>query len=84
MAAARAAGAYMVALVLLFLLTQQLPLVLVVALLVLCYLTAIELANEDDPFLIKAWWVLLVFLTNLVGYAAFRIWLAARRRRRSA
>ena len=84
MAAARAARAYLVALVLLFLLTQQLPLILVVALLVLCYLTAIELANEDDPFLIKAWWVLLVFLPNLVGYAAFRIWLAARRRRRSA
>jgi hypothetical protein len=25
-----------------------------------------------------------VFLTNLLGYAAFRIWLAVRRRRRSA
>ena len=65
----------MVALVLLFLLTQQLPVVLLVALLVLCYLTAIELRNEDEPLLIKA---------NVLGYAAFRIWLAARRRRRSA
>ena len=74
----------MVALVLLFLLTQQLPVVLLVALLVLCYLTAIELRNEDEPFLYKAWWVLLVFLANVLGYAAFRIWLAARRRRRSA
>ncbi len=74
----------MVALVLLFLLTQQLPVVLLVALLVLCYLTAIELRNEDEPLLIKAWWVLLVFLANILGYAAFRIWLAARRRRRSA
>jgi hypothetical protein len=55
-----------------------------VALLILCYLTAIELRPEDDPVLIKAWWVLLVFLTNVVGYAAFRIWLAVRRRRRSA
>jgi hypothetical protein len=26
--------------------------------------------------------VLLVFITNLIGYAAFRIWLAARRRAR--
>lgn len=72
------------ALVLLFLLTQQLPVILLVALLVLCYLTAIELRHEDEPLLIKAWWVLFVFLLNIVGYAAFRIWLAARRRRRSA
>ena len=69
---------------LLFVLTQQFPLILLVALLVMCYLTAIELRNEDEPFLVKAWWVLLVFLANIVGYAAFRIWLAARRRRRSA
>ncbi len=68
----------------LFLVMGQMPVVLLVALLILCYLTAIELRPEDDPVLIKAWWVLLVFLTNVVGYAAFRIWLAARRRRRSA
>jgi hypothetical protein len=71
--------------VILFLIIGQLPLILLVALLVLCYLTAIDLRPEDDlPFLIKAWWVLLVFLTNVVGYLAFRIWLATRRRRRSA
>jgi hypothetical protein len=70
--------------VILFLVTGQMPLVLLVALLILCYLTAIELRPEDDPVLIKAWWVLLVLLTNVVGYAAFRIWLAVRRRRRSA
>jgi hypothetical protein len=68
----------------LFLVMGQMPVVLLVALLILCYLTAIELRPEDDPVLIKAWWVLLVFLTNVVGYAAFRIWLAVRRRRRSA
>ena len=68
----------------LFLVTGQMPLILLVALLALCYLTAIELKPEDDPVLIKAWWVLLVFLTNVVGYAALRIWLAVRRRRRSA
>ncbi|MET0762848.1 MAG: hypothetical protein ABWZ63_11030 [Thermoleophilaceae bacterium] len=68
----------------LFLVMGQMPVVLLVALLILCYLTAIELRPEDDPVLIKAWWVLLVFLTNLLGYAAFRIWLAVRRRRRSA
>jgi hypothetical protein len=70
--------------VILFLVMGQMPVVLLVALLILCYLTAIELRPEDDPVLIKAWWVLLVFLTNLLGYAAFRIWLAVRRRRRSA
>jgi hypothetical protein len=70
--------------VILFLLTGEMPVILFVALLILCYLTAIELRPEDDPVLIKAWWVLLVFLANVVGYAAFRIWLAVRRRRRSA
>lgn len=70
--------------VILFLVTGQVPFVLLAALLILCYLTAIELRHEDDPVLIKAWWVLLVLLTNVIGYAAFRIWLAARRRRRSA
>jgi hypothetical protein len=70
--------------VILFLVMGQMPLVLLVALLILCYLTIIELRPEDDPVLIKAWWVLLVFLTNVVGYAAFRIWLGVRRRRRSA
>ena len=68
---------------LLFVLTRQAPLILLLALLILCYLTAWDLwAEKDLPFLIKAWWVLLVFLLNLVGYAAFRIWLAVRRRRR--
>ena len=68
----------------LFLVMGQMPIVLLLALLGLCYLTIIELRPEEDPVLIKAWWVLLVFLTNVVGYAAFRIWLAVRRRRRSA
>lgn len=72
----------MPAAVILFLLTQQMPLILLLALLILCYLTGLELASEDDPFLIKAWWVMLVLLTNVVGYIAFRIWLAARRRRK--
>jgi hypothetical protein len=70
--------------VILFVLTGQLPIVLLIALLIMCYLTAIELRNEPDPVLIKAWWVLLVFLTNIVGFAAFWIWLIVRRRRRSA
>jgi hypothetical protein len=74
----------MVASVLLFVLTQEVPLIVLVALLAMCYLTAMELRNEDEPLLIKTWWVLLVFLTNLIGFAVFWIWLMARRRRRSA
>ena len=68
----------------LFVLIGQLPIVLLVTLVIMCYLTGFELRNEPDPFLIKAWWVLLVFLTNIVGFAAFWIWLTARRRRRRA
>ena len=68
----------------LFVLIGQLPIVLLVALLIMCYLTGLELRNEPDPFLIKAWWVLLVFLTNVIGFGAFWIWLTVRRRRRSA
>lgn len=67
---------------LLFVLTGQAPPILLLALVILCYLTVWDLWNEDLPVLVKAWWVLLVFITNLVGYAAFRIWLAARRRDR--
>ena len=68
----------------LFVVIGQLPIVLLIALLIMCYLTGIELRNEPDPFLIKAWWVLLVFLTNVIGFGAFWIWLTMRRRRRSA
>ena len=69
----------------LFLLTGQAPLILLVALLILCYLTGLELWQEKDlPFLPKAWWVLLVLLLHLLGYVIFRIWLARRRRRASS
>jgi uncharacterized BrkB/YihY/UPF0761 family membrane protein len=68
--------------VILFVLIGELPIVLLITLLIMCYLTAIELRNEPDPVLIKAWWVLLVFLTNIIGFGAFWIWLTARRRRR--
>jgi hypothetical protein len=70
--------------VILFVVIGQMPIVLLLALLIMCYLTAVELRNEPDPVLIKAWWVLLVFLTNIVGFGAFWIWLMLRRRRRSA
>jgi prepilin signal peptidase PulO-like enzyme (type II secretory pathway) len=70
--------------VILFLFTGQAPPILVVALLILVYLTGIDLWREDMPFLMKAWWILLVLLLNLVGYVAFRSWLAVRGRRQQA
>lgn len=64
-----------------FALTQQAPPILVVALLILCYLTVLELRKEQDlPFLWKAWWTLFVFLGHVAGFAVFWIWLFMRRR----
>ena len=34
--------------------------------------------------MVKLWWGSLVLLTNVLGYAALRIWLAVRRRRAAA
>ncbi len=64
-----------------FVLTGQAPIILLVALLILCYLTGLELWQEKDlEFLPKAWWVLIVFIFHVFGYAVFRVWLAMRRR----
>jgi uncharacterized membrane protein len=69
------------ALMVLFVLTQQAPLILLLALVILCYLTGFELWQEKDmDFLPKAWWVLLVFLLHVFGYVIFRVWLAHHRR----
>ncbi len=66
----------------LFVLTGQVPPILALTLAAMCYLTGYELWKEEDmPFLWKAWWVLLVLLLNVVGFAIFWIWLAVRRSR---
>ena len=66
----------------LFLITGQAPPILVVTLLVMCYLAGYELWKERDlPLLWKVWWVLLVFMLNVLGFGIFWIWLATRRRR---
>ena len=63
-----------------FALTQQAPPILVVALLILVYLTILELRRESDlPFLWKAWWAVFVFLGHVVAFAVFWIWLFRRR-----
>ncbi len=69
----------------LFVFTGQVPPILLVALLILAYLTGYDLWKENDlAFLYKAWWVLLVILFHVFGYAVFRVWLAMRRRERRA
>jgi hypothetical protein len=64
---------------LLFALTGQVPLILLVALGICIYLTVWDLWSEDIEFLNKAWWVLLVLITHVIGYLVFRVWLAHRR-----
>ena len=66
---------------LLFVLLGHTPVVLLVCLLGLLYLTWIELRTESLEPLVQLWWFLLVFLFNVVGYVALRIWLVVRRRR---
>ena len=67
-----------------FVILGHVPLVLLVAQLGLIYLAWIELRHEPDlTFEAKLWWCLLVFLFNVLGYAALRLWLASRRRRRA-
>ena len=69
----------------LFVITGAAPPILILTLLVMCYLTGYELWKEGEEvaFLVKAWWVLLVFLLNVVGFGIFWIWLAVKRTRRA-
>lgn len=66
---------------LLFVLLGHTPVVLLVCLLGLLYLTWLELRTETLEPLVSLWWYLLVLLFNVIGYAALRIWLIVRRRR---
>ena len=67
-----------------FFLFDTVPDVLWLSLLGLVYLAWIEVRREPDLLAqVKLWWCLLVFLLNLPGYVALRIWVALRRRRRA-
>ena len=68
----------------LFVVLGHTPLILLVCLLGLLYLTWIELRGEELEPQVKLWWGLLVLLTHVPGYLALRIWLAVRRRRDAA
>ena len=70
--------------VLLFVILGHTPLILLVCLVGLMYLTWVELRREELEPMVQLWWYLLVFLFNLAGYVALRIWLGVRRRRGGA
>jgi hypothetical protein len=70
--------------VLLFVILGHAPVILLVCLVGLLYLTWVDLRGEALEPVVQLWWYLLVFLFNLVGYVALRIWLAVRRRRGGA
>jgi len=67
--------------VILFVILGHAPLILLVCLLGLLYLTWVELRGEDLEPQVKLWWGLLVLLTHVPGYLALRVWIAVRRRR---
>jgi hypothetical protein len=68
----------------LFVILGHVPLVLLVCLLGLLYLTWVELRGEELEAQVKLWWGLLVLLTHVPGYLALRVWTALRRRRDGA
>jgi hypothetical protein len=70
--------------VIVFVVLGHTPLVLLVCLLGLLYLSWIDLRGEELEPQVKVWWGLLVLLTHVPGYFALRIWLALRRRRAAA
>ena len=70
--------------VILFVILGHTPLILLVCLVGLLYLTWVELRGEDLEDQVKLWWGLLVLLTHVPGYLALRIWIALRRRRAGA
>lgn len=68
--------------VLLFVILQQVPLILLLVLIVCLYLVWVDVKDEPDlEFQIKIWWFLLVLLLHVPGYLIFRLWIAVRRSR---
>ena len=69
---------------LLFVIFQQVPLILLLVLIVCLYLVWVDVKDEPDlEFQIKVWWFLLVLLLHVPGYLIFRLWIAVHRRRAS-
>jgi hypothetical protein len=74
-----------VAAVIVFVITQSLPWILLLTLVVCLYLVWVDVKDEPDlEFQVKAWWFLLVLILHVPGYLVFRVWIAARRRQRQS
>jgi hypothetical protein len=72
-----------VAAVIVFVITQSVPVILLLALVVCEYLVWVDVKDEPDlDFNVKVWWFLLVLLFHVPGYLVFRGWIAVRRHRR--
>ena len=66
-----------------FVITQSIPWIVLLALVVCLYLVWVDVKDEPDlEFNQKAWWFLLVLLFHVPGYLVFRVWISMRRRRR--
>ena len=67
-----------------FVITQSVPLILLLVLVVCLYLVWVDVKDEPElEFNVKAWWFLLVLLFHVPGYLVFRGWIAVRRHRRN-
>jgi hypothetical protein len=69
--------------VIFFLLTGEVPYILLLTLALAIYLTVIELRELRPTKSWWAWWILLVILTHFIGYLILRAYVAIRRARRS-
>jgi UPF0716 family protein affecting phage T7 exclusion len=65
--------------VLIFFFLPSIPIPLLLALAVVMYLTVVELLEWRPHYLWWVWWLLLVFLTNFVGYLFLRAYGVYRR-----
>jgi threonine/homoserine/homoserine lactone efflux protein len=72
-----------VAVVIVFVITQSVPWIMLLVLVVCLYLVWVDVKDEPGlEFNHKAWWFLLVLIFHVPGYLVFRGWLAVRRHRR--
>ena len=65
--------------VIIFWLTGRVPLLLLIALALVLYLTVVELRSLKPHWKWWAWWLLLVALTHVAGYLMLRGYVAYRR-----
>jgi hypothetical protein len=70
--------------VLIFLVLGFTPWLLILTLVIVLYLTVIELRELQLHYAWWVWWLLLVFLTHIVGYLFLRAYSLYRRRQLSS